>query len=457
MSHAVSSAPFPQGPKGLPLVGCLIPFLRDPLGFLLECVRRGDDIINFRLGYKNIFLLNHPDYIQEVMTNHYANFTKGVAWERGKIVLGEGLLTSEGEFHRRQRRLAQPAFHRQRIASYAAVMSDCSARLRDEWRDGGIADISQEMYRLTLTIVSKTLFGADVESDTQEISHALTVFRQNWWRTFIMPHLPFYKTLEKLPIPAIAHSNEAKRRLDAVVYRIIRSRRGGRDTGDLLSMLLAASDADGDNSSMTDTQARDEVMTIFLAGHETTASSLSWAWHLIAEHPEVERKLHAEIDSVLGGRLPEFDDAARLRYTKAVFAEALRLYPPVWLTPRLAQRDYRLGSYTIPAGSILLICPYSIHRHPGYFADPLAFNPERWSAQPADTPSTRFAYIPFGGGPRHCIGEQFAWTEAILVLAAVAQRWRMKSEPGYSVEPEPYVTLRPKRVMMRLEKRDVPR
>jgi cytochrome P450 len=441
---------YPPGPRRKPVVGQLLDFRRDPLGFLFESAREYGDVVYFKFGPKDIFLINHPDYIRDVLVTHNRNFVKSRGLEMAKKFLGEGLLTSEGEFHRRQRRLAQPAFHHRRINAYAEAMADYAARTRDRWRAGETLDISQEMMRLTLAIVGKTLFDADVESEAKEIGQALTDIMQLFDRITS----PFPWLLEKLPLPSNFRFVKAKKRLDETIYRIINERRAsGEDRGDLLSMLLLAQDEEGDGGSMTDLQLRDEAMTIFLAGHETTANALTWAWYLISQHPEVEAKLHAEIDSALGGKLPAAEDMAKLRYTEMVLAEAMRLYPPAWTVGRRALEDYRLGEYVFPAGSIILMSQYVMHRDARYYPDPLKFDPERWAAQ-ARAERPKFSYFPFGGGPRVCIGEQFAWMEGVLLIATIAQQWRMSLAEGQRVEPKPMITLRPRYGMrMKLEKR----
>ena len=456
----MSASSYPPGPKGIPLIGNiyrLFEFMHDPVGFFFKVAEKygDDDIVYFKVGPRRVYLLNNPEYIQDVLTNHYGNFVKGAAWERGKGILGEGLLTSEGNFHKRQRRLAQPAFHQHRIASYGALMIDCAEKTQDKWQDGSILDLYQEMYRLTLSIVAKTLFGAEIESETKDISNALSVVREEWLRTIYLTNLPLHKLIMKLPLSTFRRFNKARNRLDATIYRIIKDRRAsGKDYGDLLSMLLLSQDEDCNGDGMTDLQVRDEVMTIFLAGHETTASSLIWVLYLISQNPEVEARLWQELDKVLPGRIPMVEDLPHLQYTRMVFAETLRIYPPVWLTTRRPLKDWKVGSYTVPADSVIVICPYLIHRNPRFYPNPLCFDPQRWTAE-SEANRPRFAYLPFGGGPRRCLGEHFAWMESALVIATIAQRWRLESVPGHPVEPELYVTLRPKYGMkMKLERRN---
>src|SRR4030095_2733472 len=332
-------------------------------------------------------------------------FMKGLVLQRAKRLLGEGLLTSEGEFHRRQRRLAQPAFHRQRIASYADVMIDYASRTSERWRDGDTLDISVEMMRLTLGIVGKTLFDADVESESGEVGKAMTVVME----LFDTLTLPFFELLSKLPLPQLRRFDAARTKLDRIIFSLVdERRRSGADHGDLLSMLLLAQDEEGDGGQMTDQQLRDELMTIFLAGHETTANALTWTWFLLSEHPEIEARLHQELDKVLSTRKPEFADVAQLRYTEMVLAESMRLYPPAWAIGRLATVDCELGGYFVPKKSLVLVSQYVMHRDERYYDNPLAFDPERWTSELRET-RPQFSYFPFGGGPRRCIGEGFAW------------------------------------------------
>jgi cytochrome P450 len=375
---------------------------------------------------------------------------KSEGLQRAKRLLGEGLLTSEGEFHLRQRRLAQPAFHRQRIAGYAATMVEYADRACDQWRAGETRDVAREMMRLTLAIAGKTLFDANVEGEADEIGKALTTT----FDLFNTLTLPFRQLLERLPLPASKRFLKARERLDATIYRIINERRAsGEDRGDLLSMLIAARDEEGDGSGMTDEQLRDEAMTIFLAGHETTANALTWTWYLLSQHPEIEARFHAEVDEVLKGALPTAEDFPRLRYTEMVFAEVMRLYPPAWVIGRRALSDHQIEGYRIPARSILLISPFVTHHDARFYPDPFRFDPERWTPEARES-RQKFSYFPFGGGPRLCIGESFAWMEGALVLATIAQRFRMRLAPGHPVEMRPLVTLRPKHGMrMILESR----
>jgi cytochrome P450 len=430
-------------------------FRRDPLDFLTRLAARYGDVARFRIGPQQAFLLSHPEHIRDVLVTHHERFHKGRALQRAKRLLGEGLLTSEGAHHRRQRRLAQPAFHRQRVNSYGAVMVECAARTSARWHDAETRDIAEEMMRLTLAIVGKTLFDADVEQDADEVGAALTDVMELFG--YLM--LPYSELLEKLPLrlPPVVRFQRARARLDAIIYRIIDERRRSPvDRGDLLSMLLIAEDEEEAGARMSNEQVRDEVMTLFLAGHETTANLLSWTWYLLSQHAEVEAKLHAELDAVLeGGRLPVIEDLPALRYTEMVVAETMRLYPPAWTVGRLAIEEHEVGGYRIPKGALVLLSQYVTHRDPRFFPDPARFDPERFTPEAKES-RPPFAYFPFGGGVRRCIGEGFAWMEATLLVATLARRWRMRLAPGHTVETSPRITLRPGKagVLMTLEKRD---
>ncbi|MBO0726077.1 MAG: cytochrome P450 [Blastocatellia bacterium] len=430
----------PPGPSPLIPAVNFFAFRRDPIKFLTGLANRYGDVVRFKVGPLPFVMVGNPDYIRDILVTNHKNFMKGEGLQRGKRLIGEGLLTSEGEFHLRQRRLAQPAFHRQRIASYAATMVEYSARACDGWRAGETRDVARDMTRLTLAIAGKTLFDADVEGEADEIGEALSAAIELFNRLT----LPFAQSLERLPLPATRRFKKARERLDATVYRIINDRRAsGEDRGDLLSLLIQARDEDGDGSGMTDRQLRDESLTILLAGHETTANALTWTWYLLSQHPEIETRFHAEVDDVLKGELPDAEDFPRLPYTEMVFAEAMRLYPPAWVIGRRALGDYQINGYAIPARTILLLSPYLIHHDARFFPDPFRFDPERWTPEARES-RPKFSYFPFGGGPRVCIGESFAWMEGSLVLATIAQRFRMRLAPGHPVEMRPMVTLRPK-------------
>lgn len=430
----------PRGPRNLPVIGNLAAFRARPIQFLTRVAREYGDIPYFRLAHQDVYLVNHPDFVREILVANQANFTKSRVLQRARVLLGDGLLTSEGSFHVRQRRLVQPAFHRDRLAAYAQVMSESAVRLRERWTDGGTLEISEEMMRLTLSIVGKTLFSADIESEASEIGEALTTVL----KMFQMLMMPFSEYFEKLPLPSVRRFEKARARLDQTIYGLIRERRkSGEDAGDLLSMLLLAQDEDAAGGGMSDVQVRDEALTLFLAGHETTANALTWTWYLLSQNPECEARLHSEIDSVLAGRVPEMADLPQLRYTERVFAEAMRLYPPAWAIGRMAKARFEIGGIEIGAKSICILSPYVIQRDARWFPDPERFDPERWTPEARES-RPKFSYFPFGGGARICIGERFAWMEGVLVLAAVAQRWKLRLDPGQRVETLPLITLRTK-------------
>ncbi|MCA1616587.1 MAG: cytochrome P450, partial [Acidobacteria bacterium] len=409
----MATATLPPGPGRVGRLLGFLAFRRDPLKFLTRLAREHGDVVHFRMGPQHFYLLNHPDLVRDALVTRQDHFHKGRALQRSKRLLGEGLLTSEGEHHRRQRRLVQPGFHRKRIESYGATMTEYADRYSAGWRDGAQVDIAHEMMRLTLAIVGKTLFSADVEGEADDVGEALTEIME----MFQMLLLPYSEYLEKLPLPQNRRFARARARLDAIIYRIIAERRAAEeDAGDLLSMLMQARDEEGDGAGMTDEQLRDEVMTLILAGHETTANALAWTWHLLAQHPAVETRLHAELDEVLGkgARPPAVEDLPALRYTEMVFSESMRLHPPAWTVGRLAVRDYTAGGYTIPAGSLVLVSQFVMHRDPRFWPDPLRFDPERWTPEAKES-RPQYSYFPFGAGARRCVGEGFAWMEGSLL------------------------------------------
>jgi cytochrome P450 len=423
----------------------------NPLPFFTTLARTYGDIVTYRMAGEQVFLVSHPQLIKDILVTHNRNFVKGRGLQRAKRLLGEGLLTSEDPQHLRQRRLMQPAFHRDRVAAYGSTMTAYADRLRQEWQHGAVLDVAHEMMRLTLSIVGKTLFDADVDGQARDVREALTGVMDSFW----MMMLPFADLLEQLPLPRMRRVRASRARLDAIIYGFIAERRaGGRDRGDLLSMLLSARDEEAGSGGMTDTQVRDEAMTIFLAGHETTANALTWTWYLVSGAPDVEARLHAEIDAVLGGRLPGVGDIPSLPYVERVVTEAMRLYPPAWIVGRRAIDRYPLGAYVAPARSLVLTSQWVVHRDARWFADPERFDPDRWT--PAFKAALApYAYFPFGGGPRRCIGESFAWMELVLVVATIAQRWKLRLVPGHPVEPQALVTLRTRHGMrMTVERRE---
>lgn len=441
---ASGASPIPLGPIRRRWPGQLwLELQRDPLAFFAGAQASHGDVVRFAFGRETVFLLSHPDLVRDVLLTHAQKFHKGLMLQRAKLLLGEGLLTSENGLHLKQRRLMQPAFHRSRIAGYATAMVDAAEATAERWRHGIPLDVPGEMARLTLAVVARALFDADVEGAAADIGQALT----DTLGLFGALSLPFGDLVLKLPLPAVRRFRRGKARLDAEVQRLIGERRAeGRDLGDLLSMLLAARDEAG--QPMSDGQLRDEVMTLFLAGHETTANGLAWAFHLLGQYPEVEAALQAELRAVLGGRRPGPEDVPQLPVTTAVFCEALRLYPPAWILGRRAMQHVQLLDGTVlPAGALAVLSPWVVHRDARWFPDPLRMDVGRWTAE-ARAARHRFAYFPFGAGTRSCIGEPFAWMEGTLVLAVLASRWRLRSVPGSVVRPEARISLRARGLTM---------
>lgn len=454
----------PPGPRGRAPWTALLALGRDPLGFLRGLHAEHGDVASFRAGWHRFVLLAHPDAVREVLVAEQRRFGRGYRYRQLALLLGRGLLTSDGSFHLRQRRLVQPAFHRERIARYAGAMVAAAARWdarwaarEDEARRAGapppVVDMADEMGHLALAIVGETLFGADTEREADAVSRALAVSL----RTASPLLAALGPWVVRLPLPAARRFRRARATLDAVVYRLIdERRRDGADRGDLLSLLLLATDAgdaDGHPARMTDEQLRDEAMTLFLAGHETTANALAWTWHLLARHPDVAARLRASLRATLGDRRPTFDDVPRLGYARAVLSEALRLYPPAWALGRIALEPCTFGGYHVPAGAGVLMSPWLTQRDARWWPDPERFAPERWEDATAAAERPKFAYFPFGGGTRLCVGEQFAWTEALLVLATLAPRWAPTLATPDPVAVEAVITLRPRDgIPMRLER-----
>ena len=432
-----TSRKLPPGPSPESWTASFKNYSRDPLSFMPQLVRDYGDIVTMRYYNFRVYFISHPDFIEQVLVAHNRKFIKGRILRKNRRLFGDGLLTSEGDFWLRQRRLAQPAFHRARIASYADTMVKYADRLLAEWKGGEQRDIHAEMMRLTLQIVAKTLFDADVDQDAKDVGRALAALMElnSDFRKLIL-------TPTWLPTPRNIRAAVAIRRLDKIIFRFIAERRkSGKDAGDLLSMLLAARDEDG--SRMTDRQLRDEAITIFLAGHETTANALSWTWMLLSQNPAVETKLHAELDAVLAGRTPSLDDLPKLRYTGHVITESMRLYPPAWGMARVAIEDVEIGGYSIAKGCGVSLAQWVVHRDPRWFDAPEEFCPERWEGDLMKR-LPRFAYFPFGGGPRQCIGNNFAVMETTLLLATIAQSFRIRLVPGHPVVPMASITLRPR-------------
>jgi len=393
-------------------------------------------------------VVGHPDLISQVLREQQSNLMKDKLTRIMSPVLGNGLLISEGEFWRRQRRLAQSAFQHQQIVRYGQVMVEYTERLLSSWHDGVSLDVHQAMMGLTLAIVAKTLFGANVEEQTRDVGEALEILMD-----YYLKPTRWFRIREWIPTRGTRRFWGASRRLNEIVYSIIRDRRAvGNGEDDLLSRLLSALDDEG--SGMTDRQLRDEVVTLFLAGHETTALVLLYALVLLARHPEAEARLMEEIDEVLGDRPPQASDLSRLSFTDWVVKETMRLYPPAWAIGREALVDFQLGEYTIPKGTQLLLCQWSVHRDPRWFEEPDRFVPERWDHDLLKR-LPRGAYFPFGDGPRICIGNHFAMMEATLLLASIVRQFRLRLTSDAPLEFLPSITLRPKsRIRMIIQKRE---
>lgn len=416
---------------------------------LFEHLRRYGRAAHYRILRNDVVLLNDPADIGEVLIDKAVSFGKDRTQKRMKILLGEGLITSDGEAHRRGRRIAAPAFHRRRIEGYAGQIVSLAAEMREQWKPEVELDISVEMMRLALQVVARTLFDTEVTPEIHEINDQVNIIMDLY---HFLVTLPRAELLLNSPLPKMRRFRAAKKRLDEVVDGMIRSRlseagarSGSSDHGDLLSMLVAARDDEGgdDGHRLTSEELRDQVLTLFLAGFETVANALSWTWLLLGQNPDAEQRFHAEIDAVVGDRRPTLEDMTRLEYTGMVLSESMRLYPPAWAMGREAIEDVSIGPYRLRKGTMVFFSQYIVQRDPKWFPEPERFMPERFTpAAKAGRP--RFAYFPFGGGGRQCIGESFAWMEATLALVTLAQRWRVEIVKDQKVELQPKITLRPK-------------
>ena len=432
----------PPGPRGLPVLGSLLDIRRDPTGVFLRAALRYGDVAYFTVGPRQGYLITNPTDVRHVLQDNARNYQKSPLYQKLRLHLGNGLLTSEGEFWLRQRRIAQPAFHRQRVAGLADVMATAAREAATTWEAlaerGAPVEIDDEMMRLTRTVVVRALLGSDLGPYTDRIDGAWTLINE-----FIGEDFWSLGLTDWLPTPRRRRFQAARRLLrEAVDYVIAERRRMPTDCPDLLSMLLAARD-DDTGEGMTDEQLRVEVTTFLLAGQETTSLALTWIWYLLSQHPASLARLEAELDTVLAGRPPEYTDLANLPYTRMVIDEGLRLYPPAWGFSRQALGDDQIGGYHLPQGWMAFVIPYVLHRLPSLWEEPEAFDPDRFSPErSADRP--KFAYVPFGAGPRQCIGSQFALMEAQLIVATLAQRYRLRLVPGHRVEAWPLITLRPR-------------
>jgi cytochrome P450 len=450
------------GPRGAFLLGNLPAFERDPLKFVTDCAREHGDVVAMRFAGVPAFFLNHPDHVEAVLATNHRKFVKPMALKMSFFarLVGLGLITSEDEFWLKQRRLIQPAFHRERIKTYGEVTTGYAARMLESWRDGDVRDVHEDMMQLMMQIVARSLFGADITGDAADIGQALRVIGEPFvsqltqtleWLLLIVarsesplaPSAAVKRLLKTgLPTPSNRRFHVALEQLDRIIERLIREHReSGSDSGDLLSMLLQAQDEDG--TRMSDRQIRDEAITLFIAGHETTAIAMSWTWYLLALHPEAEAKLHAELEEVLGGRTPTAADIPSLRFTEMVIKESMRLYPPLWGQAREAREDCEVGGYRVPAGAQVFMFQWVIQRDSRFFERPDEFVPERWDGDAAKR-LPKFAYFPFGGGPRVCIGNGYAMLQTMLLVAETAQRFRLRLDPSHPVGLVPTITLRPR-------------
>lgn len=431
----------PAGPRGLPVLGLTIAIRRDALGTLSRVASQYGDIVSLPIAFADRIFLNRPDYIEQVLVIQQGKFHKSELTKRlVEGLLGQGLLISEGDFWRRQRRLAQPAFHRNRINDYAATMVESTERHIRAWREGETRDLAREMMALTLEVAVRTLFGTTLPAEAERVGHSMTfLMRYQLSRQRSPLRIP-----EAWPTPRNNRARRERGYLDSLVYQIIEERQAQKSTNgrqDLLSLLMSALDEDG--TQMTPKQLRDETMTLFIAGHETTAQMLAWTWYLLSENPAAEERLQQELKDVLHGRPPEPADFARLPYLYALMHEALRLYPPAYIIARTAVESCQIAGYDFPSGVTMLMSPWVMHRDGRYYDDPFRFRPERWLEGLAGRLPAG-AYFPFGDGPRRCIGQGFAMLEAAIVIGMLAQRFRFRLVAGHPVAPEPLVTLRPR-------------
>lgn len=438
--------------RGLPWIGNLVPVSRDIINFMSKCVHTYDEILDIRVMGGSFYTVTHPDLIEEVLVTKNQKFQKSKGLkEFARPVFGNGLLTSDGDFWLRQRRLAQPAFHRQRIAAYGESMVEYTNRMMAGWQDGEVRDLHKDMMYLTLEVVAKTLFNKEATGEINEIGDVLDVIMDRFANNSPINMLEALLKRE-LPTAANKRYHKAVARLDEIVRTVIDERRaaGNQDNGDLLGMFLSARDED--DKGMSDQQLLDECKTMFLAGHETTALTLSWTWWLLDANPQVKQKLREELTTVLNGRIPTLADLPNLRYTANVITESMRLMPPAWAIEREALEDVEIGGYTIPKGAQVGMMQYGVQRDPRWYENPNQFLPERWENDLLKR-LPKYAYFPFGGGPRMCIGQQFAVMEAQLMLATLAQKFDFTLVPGQRIEPQPSITMRPKYGMkMKLRK-----
>jgi len=469
---AISShiSKYPPGPRSIFPNKTLREFMRDPIKMLMRTAYTFGDVSHFYFGRQHVYLVNNPEYIEDILIKNYKNFKKSRGLRVSKRLLGDGLVTSEGDYHDRQRKIIQPAFHPNLIKKYGEIMTTFANDMSRNWVDGSTVDVHREMIKVTSAIISKAVLGSDINTaEGDEVGDSLLICAEYFNRLLT----PLGGLIGRIPILRINKNfQNAKGKLDAIVYNMIKEHRAKenmtdlKQSFDLLYTLLNAQDTESGIDRMSDSQLRDEVMTIFLAGHETTANALTWTFYLLSQNPDIESKLYDEINRVLGSesgekkengdilhRTPTVKDIPYLEYAEKVLRESMRLYPPAWTLGRQVMGTYNLGEYVIPPGSIILMSQYVMHRNPLYFPDPERFNPDRWTKE-LKIHLPRFAYFPFGGGIRGCIGEPFAWMEGILLIATFYQKWTMHHVTNHKVELKPLITLRPKYgMLMKLEKR----
>ncbi|MBY0525097.1 MAG: cytochrome P450 [Gemmataceae bacterium] len=433
-----TSSQLPPGPRGLAALRAAIRMYQDPLRLLQDLPLRHGDVVHLGAGRTHVCILSHPDQMRDVLVTHNKNFVK--ASPHLARLVGDGLFLSNGEFHMRQRRLLQPGFHRDRLTGYGPVMTGAAEQRSSRWQPGVPFNLHREMLELTQVVVAKALLGTDLEVEADHFAQAMTTALE---ADLLLDRLPLPGAIKRLFSPS-KRFLQARAQLDDTIRRAVdEHRRDPEARNDLLTMLLRARDTEGGTGGLTDAQVRDEAVTLFMAGHETTGAALTWTWYVLAQHPEAEAKVHAEVEAVVGNRRPEAADIPRLEYLRQVVSESLRLYPPFWVLRRIAVDEYQVGDYTVPAGTVILLNTWALHHDPRWYPEPWRFDPARMSAE-AIAGRDRYTYVPFAAGPRECIGEHFAWMELILVIATVCQRWRLRLAPGHAVTPVAAVSLRPR-------------
>ncbi|WP_228853302.1 cytochrome P450 [Aegicerativicinus sediminis] len=446
-----SHTKLPPGPKSLVPFANVFGFRKNSLKFLKDISTEYGDIAQFKMGPLRVVLLNHPDYIKEVLSNQHQNFIKGRPLEMAKEVLGEGILTSAGDLHKEHSRIIQPAFHIRMMELYVPAMTNYSQLTMDKWQDGQVIDMLQCMIGMSTEIAAKTMFNVDINNEVPEINNALEDIMSLFGRIT----MPFAEILLKLPIPSTKKFFKARAKLDDTIYKIIENRKKNPlQNGDLLSLLLNTQE-DTIGISLTDKQIRDEALTLLLTAFDTTSLALTWTWYLLSLHPEIESKMHQELDSVLNGGTPTLEDYPKLKYTKMVFEEAMRMYPPIYVIAREALQDVIIADYKIPKKSIVLLSPYLIHHDARFHHNPEKFDPEAL-AKRLGRNHNKYEFFPFSVGPRSCIGQHYAMLEGVMVLASMGSHWCMETVPNQKVEMEQLLNLRPKNgIKMRLVKRPI--